>query len=531
MNPLLFQVVFEGKLKDGVDRQKAVEKLAQTFRLNPESLRRLLSGAPVVIKRGLTPELAEKYKATIGGIGFEARIEQEPAQDDQAAGAKETKPDSGPLAVCPKCGNEFRLGSSSSNADECPKCGVIISKFVEARKAKEPPTAKQQDPATGFAAAATSEGERFDFPESGLLRQLCALEFTLPESLNLPAEEEPWQPASLKIRFFAALATLALWAYFALLLVNLAGLVMLLMLMTGTLPRMNMGDVDFIRAMCGMLAGPYVLIYLPLHWNGLTYGQRMMGIWVAAKDWRDVPIGFGAIMGRFAGTVLNFTSCGSVNVILPQVAGGKNLADTFTSTSQVQARSKELPSNPLKAALIPLACAFVCFLIVNITAKPFAIYFANKAAARNAPPQMSTTERAVRNNWQKVQEVQKKQAELLEGRSEMGLDVTNGPQARVAAPDRLRGTGRGTSPPEILNRFAQMQRKYFAANKSYSGDLAELLRLYGRDGFPNSASISAMIRDNDLKVELTGAGFLISIRTDDVWQTISEKGEMGVRPR
>ncbi|MCE5243193.1 MAG: hypothetical protein LLF99_08345 [Desulfobacteraceae bacterium] len=42
--PVQFQVVFEGKSKEGVDPEKAAEKLARTFRLPPESVQSLLSG-------------------------------------------------------------------------------------------------------------------------------------------------------------------------------------------------------------------------------------------------------------------------------------------------------------------------------------------------------------------------------------------------------------------------------------------------------------------------------------------------------
>ncbi len=131
MEPLPFQIVFEGKLKEKVDPRIAAEKLAQAFRLKPESVKALLSGRPIVIKRGLTRELAEKYKAALDGIGFECRIEQEPASKIDLT-MEEAKSGTAVVPSCPKCGHQFGADAAS---DECPKCGVIIPKYIARQRA------------------------------------------------------------------------------------------------------------------------------------------------------------------------------------------------------------------------------------------------------------------------------------------------------------------------------------------------------------------------------------------------------------
>ncbi len=135
------------------------------------------------------------------------------------------------------------------------------------------------------------------------MQRFCALESTLPDTLTLPWNEATREPPSLQTRFLAALASLSLWIYCSLLFVNIVGIIMLLMLVLGFLPRITRGDADGIRVLTGLLlGGPYVFLYLPLRWNGLTYGQRLMGIWIAPKDARETPIGFCAVVLRFLGT-------------------------------------------------------------------------------------------------------------------------------------------------------------------------------------------------------------------------------------
>ena len=87
------------------------------------------------------------------------------------------------------------------------------------------------------------------------------------------------------------------------------------------------------------------------------------------------------------------------------------------------------------------------------------------------------------------------------------------------------------NPPEILGKFAEMQKKYFAAHNKYSTDLSELLALYGRGRFLNAEAVSSMIGKNDLKMTITSTGFEISMRIGGAWQTITESGELQVRPQ
>lgn len=531
MEPLLFQIVFEGRLKHGVDPARAAQKLAQAFRLNPESVQRLLSGRPVTIKRGLTSELAEKYKAALEGIGYDARIEQELTLDMPAAESEETKPDTvAAVPACPKCGHRSLMASPSPASDECPKCGVIISKYIASRKAGEPPAPEPPGAASASPSIQIGEGREIEFPQPGLLRLICALEFTLPETITLPPDEAPWEPASLKTRFFAALASLSAWVYCTFLFANIVGLIMLLLLMTGTLPRMSRDDAQGIMILVGLfVAAPYVFVLLPMHWNGLTYGQRLMGIWVAQKDWRDQPVALGAIMLRFAGTAVNFASWGVLNLVWPQIAHGRNLADSFTSTIQIQAQMEQAPSNPALAALKPIAYAFFFILTINLTVKPLAWYLARQTTQGTLQRSASQAQKTMTDPWTRVREIQDRQVALMDEIARGRPGSYAAPQTQDPVPEGVRNSPRGTSATEVLNKLAGMQKKYYAAHNTYSQDLHELLQMYGRGSFLNLNSISAMIRNNDLKMDLTSTGFEISMKIDGGWQTITERGDMDIR--
>ncbi|MEN6486417.1 MAG: hypothetical protein ABFD98_16200 [Syntrophobacteraceae bacterium] len=117
----------------------------------------------------------------------------------------------------------------------------------------------------------------------------------------------------------------------------------------------------------------------------------------------------------------------------PEKAAEK-LARTFrlppeSVQSLLSGRSEDAPGNPVTAALKPLAYAFVCLIFINLTAKPIALYFDRKASERNSPQSVSRTGKAVNDHWQKMVEVQKRQAEQMRALSGEESEPQYAPQA------------------------------------------------------------------------------------------------------
>lgn len=514
MDDELFSVILDGKLKEGVDPKEAGDRLAASFKLSPDKIGPLLAGKPVIVKRGTSLAVAEKYKTALEQMGFESHIEQELTFENPVAAApyegvesKEPGPDSrtGGLS-CPKCGYPQQTDGDFTSADECPKCGVIISKCIERPKGIDQESPNLIVPAAQPLEGDTAEIMTIEFPEPRLLRVFSALEFTLPGCLELPFYEGKSRPAPLKTRFFAALASLSILIYGAIIFQIPVALILLLMLMTGTLSHLSMGDAEALRVLIGLLAALYLFIYLPLQWNGLTYGQRLMGIWVAPLDRSKEKISLSKILLRFAASILNFASWGLLNFIWPRLAGNKNFADTLSSTRQLE--STALPDNPVRQALAPIAYAFFGAIVFGLLYKPFLFFYKEKSL------QAQTMKQATAQNTP-LQEAQKRLSEQLDQQQRL---------MGASSPTRSRQSSE-INPREVLSRLAAMQWKYRSSNSRFSDDLKELLRLYGDEMFPGATGqIFVMLETQDLKMNQTSTGFEIRLRRANSWQVVTESG-------
>ncbi len=122
-----YKLIFEGRLKAGENPAAVRRRLADILRQPPETVDRLFSRAPSVIKRNLSSFDANMYKQAIEKSGALCRIEPEtpapapPAPPPPDLSRKPVRPDD---LQCPKCG--FR---QPSNLHECVKCGVIFDKL------------------------------------------------------------------------------------------------------------------------------------------------------------------------------------------------------------------------------------------------------------------------------------------------------------------------------------------------------------------------------------------------------------------
>jgi hypothetical protein len=129
--------------------------LQKKFNLTPEKAESLFQRVPIVVKKGVSKEEAEKYVKAFEEIGgrvnvveegipnleiiqeYEPKARPEPKPKPRPEprpeprptftyrAASERKPDTGRMVTCPQCGFE------QPETDECIKCGIIISKYKQ----------------------------------------------------------------------------------------------------------------------------------------------------------------------------------------------------------------------------------------------------------------------------------------------------------------------------------------------------------------------------------------------------------------
>ena len=151
-----YKVIFLGLSVIGLEEEtRLIGGLQKKFKLSPEKAESLLQRVPVVVKKGLSKEEAERYVRVFEEIGGRVKVEEEeepiPTLDithdyepEHRAGPG-TRPEPNPepkpafsykpepekkaftkgMVTCPQCGFE------QPETDECVKCGVIVSKYVQ----------------------------------------------------------------------------------------------------------------------------------------------------------------------------------------------------------------------------------------------------------------------------------------------------------------------------------------------------------------------------------------------------------------
>jgi hypothetical protein len=147
-----YKVIFLGLSVIGPEEESGLLMgLQKRFHLTPEKAESLLQKVPVVVKKGLSKEEAERFLKAFDEIGGRAKMEEEIptldiAQEVEPKPGPEPKPKPDPrlepkpaayspepkrraykggMVTCPQCGFE------QPETDECVKCGIIISKYVQ----------------------------------------------------------------------------------------------------------------------------------------------------------------------------------------------------------------------------------------------------------------------------------------------------------------------------------------------------------------------------------------------------------------
>jgi hypothetical protein len=144
-----YKVIFLGLSVIGPEEEsRLLGGLQKRFNLTPEKAESLLQKVPVVVKKGLSKEEAERFVKAFDEIGGRVKVEEEipaleitqeyepkPRPEPKPGPRPEPKPAAyspeperraykGGMVTCPQCGFE------QPETDECVKCGIIISKYV-----------------------------------------------------------------------------------------------------------------------------------------------------------------------------------------------------------------------------------------------------------------------------------------------------------------------------------------------------------------------------------------------------------------
>jgi len=132
----LYRVVFEGEILEGSQVQEVKRALAKLYNRSEDQIERFFSGKRLAVKKDVDYETAMKCVKAFERAGAVCRVEElEPhaGLEQPLILEKETEQpsqqDDG--MVCPKC--QF----AQAPAEECVRCGIIISKYSERFHAPE----------------------------------------------------------------------------------------------------------------------------------------------------------------------------------------------------------------------------------------------------------------------------------------------------------------------------------------------------------------------------------------------------------
>lgn len=95
-----FQVIFEGLKEDNLEQRELIKgKLVEKFKVPADKAERMIASAPIVVKKGLTQDQANKYKAALDSIGALASVQLVPDETDKISEQVATPIDQAPIAA------------------------------------------------------------------------------------------------------------------------------------------------------------------------------------------------------------------------------------------------------------------------------------------------------------------------------------------------------------------------------------------------------------------------------------------------
>ena len=133
-------VLFRGELSDGIVDQQVYHGLRTIFGLKNDEINKIFSQDSVIIKKNIDRDIAEKLTAKFAKIGMLCEIIEDSEKDPSTTDLKTHSPKMATKAsVCPKCGHDISYDATNimDGHGECSYCGIIISKFKEAKTLSE----------------------------------------------------------------------------------------------------------------------------------------------------------------------------------------------------------------------------------------------------------------------------------------------------------------------------------------------------------------------------------------------------------
>ncbi len=141
-----YNIVFYGKINLGWDIEGVKKNLSRLVKKDAKNIDSLFSGKPIVLKKNIERQIADKFKTVFEKTGALCEIQEAPEKVDldnlimEENNHDQTDNEKPPeqFIICPQCG--FQQVSSQ----ECRQCGIIFSKFYEKDEAEE--SAKEVSP-------------------------------------------------------------------------------------------------------------------------------------------------------------------------------------------------------------------------------------------------------------------------------------------------------------------------------------------------------------------------------------------------
>lgn len=132
-----YRVILEKRMRVGFDQKDVIKQLGRLFKRDEASVIDLLRNAPIVIKKSVDYQNAQKYQAALNKIGACCALEEEaPAdqrkdisrtQDSRKTSKVSDKGDE--QSKCANCGYiPGRDGELAITHGECPRCGFVAGK-------------------------------------------------------------------------------------------------------------------------------------------------------------------------------------------------------------------------------------------------------------------------------------------------------------------------------------------------------------------------------------------------------------------
>lgn len=121
-----YKITMDGSLAPGVTLAFAQENFARLFKTDVSAVKRLFSGSPTIIKRGINEAEADKYVQALFNAGVVARKELDLVASltlESIESEQSVEENGEQRMTCPKCEAE------QTRSEMCANCGIVIAKF------------------------------------------------------------------------------------------------------------------------------------------------------------------------------------------------------------------------------------------------------------------------------------------------------------------------------------------------------------------------------------------------------------------